>query len=100
MDMTTVFEAAVSLFVAIMTAVVIPLAVKRYGAERVERLAYWIKVAVSAAEQIFKGVEDAGADKKSYVRALLSNMGFNAESSEADALIESEVRILNEKDGV
>ena len=98
MDMTTVFEAAISLFVAVMTAVIIPLAVKRFGAERVERLAYWVRVAVSAAEQIFSQTENAGADKKSYVKAFVSHLGFDGESSETDALIESEVLTINEKE--
>ena len=97
MDMTTVFEAAISLFVAVMTVVIIPLAVKRFGSERMERLAYWVRVAVAAAEQIFSQSGNAGTDKKSYVKAFVSHLGFDGESSETDALIESEVLILNGK---
>ena len=98
MDLSTVFEALIGLIAALLTAVVIPFAIKKYGSEKVERLAYWVRVAVSAAEQIFSEVEKGGAEKKSYVKAFLTGHGFDGESVSADALIESEVRILNEEE--
>jgi hypothetical protein len=47
---------------------------------------------VAAAEQIYTG-PGKGAEKKSYVLALLNERGFTYNKSSIDALIESSVKM-------
>ena len=54
-----------------------------------------MKIAVSAAEQIFKG-SGRGEEKKQYVIAWLKERGFTVDENELDALIEAAVYELNQ----
>ena len=54
-----------------------------------------MKIAVSAAEQIFKG-SGRGEEKKQYVIAWLKERGFTVDEAELDALIEAAVYELNQ----
>ena len=62
-DMTSIMQALAALFVAVVTAVVIPYIKSRTTAEQQEKINLWVSLAVQAAEQIFQGT-GLGTQKK------------------------------------
>jgi hypothetical protein len=93
-DLTTIINALIALFSAVITAFLIPLIRSHTSAVQCDRIQSWVKIAVAAAEQIYTG-PGKGAEKKSYVLALLNKRGFTYDESSIDALIESSVKMLN-----
>lgn len=57
-----------------------------------------MRIAVSAAEQVFKG-PGRGAEKKKYVEEWLTDHGMTVDDEKLDALIESAVYALKTLDG-
>ena len=55
MDITTIIEAAAALAAAVITAVVIPYIKSRTTAQQQAEINAWVKIAVTAAEQIYRG---------------------------------------------
>ena len=53
----------------------------------------WVRIAVSAAEQIYNG-PGKGAEKKEYVQSFLQSKGYKVDFDTLDTLIESEVSLL------
>lgn len=96
-DITIIIEAAVTLISAIVTCFLIPLVKSRLSAEKKEKLEFWIEAAVKAAEQIFKGIEKSGTQKKEFVVQFLLSKGLVFDIDEVTALIEREVYKLSEK---
>ena len=90
-DITVIIEAAIALISAVITCFLIPLVKSRLSAEKKEKLEFWIKTAVKAAEQIFKNIDKAGTQKKDYVVNFLLSKGLVFDVDEVTALIESEV---------
>ena len=66
MDITTIIEAAAALVAAVITAVVIPYIKSRTTAQQQAEINAWVKIAVTAAEQIYRG-SGRGEEKKAYV---------------------------------
>lgn len=95
MDITTIIEAAAALVAAVITAVVIPYIKSRTTAQQQAEINAWVKIAVSAAEQIFKG-SGRGEEKKQYVIAWLKERGVTVDENELDALIEAAVYELTQ----
>ncbi len=95
-DITTLLEIAITVISAILTGFLIPFVRSRLSAEKNEKLAFWIKTAVNAAEQIFKNNEKAGIKKKDWVVQFLLSKGIVFDVDEVTALIESEVYKLSE----
>ena len=75
-DITTILEVAITLLSAVLTGFLIPFVRSRLSAEKKERLEFWIKTAVKAAEQIFKNSEKAGIKKKDWVVQFLLSKGL------------------------
>ena len=92
-NITPIIEAVFALIAAIITAIVIPYIRSRTTAQRQAEIADWVKVAVSAAEQIFTGA-GKGAEKKAYVLEWLHKHGVTVDESKLDALIEAAVYAL------
>lgn len=90
MDMTTILEAVIALIGAIITAIVIPYIKRKTTAEQRKAIAEWIKIAVTAAEQIYKG-QGRGEEKKAYVLNWLKARNIVIDESALDAMIESAV---------
>lgn len=90
-DLTAICEAIIALLAAVITAVVIPWIKKRTTAEEREQIEAWVRIAVLAAEQLWKGSEKAGDEKKEYVLEFLAGKGFAIDSNALDAMIEAEV---------
>lgn len=94
-DITPIIEAVAALIGVIVTCVLIPFIKSKTTASQQAEINAWVKIAVSAAEQIFKG-SGRGEEKKQYVIAWLKERGFTVDEAELDALIEAAVYELNQ----
>lgn len=93
-DITPIIEAVAALIAVIFTAVVIPYIKSKTTTQQQAQINAWVKIAVAAAEQIYKG-SGRGEEKKEYVINWLEERGFTLDEDELDALIESAVYELN-----
>ncbi len=93
-DITPIIEAVAALIAVIITAVVIPYIKSKTTTQQQAQINAWVKIAVAAAEQIYKG-SGRGEEKKEYVINWLEERGFTLDEDELDALIESAVYELN-----
>ena len=96
-NITPIIEAALLLLAAIFTTVVIPYIKSKTTAQQQTEINAWVKIAVSAAEQIFNG-SGRGAEKKAYVLEWLKQRGITVDEAKLDAMIESAVYEL--KNGI
>lgn len=94
MNITPIFKAVVGLLATIITFVIVPYIKSKTTAEQQKRINEWIKIAVAAAEQIYKGV-GRGEEKKAYVLAYLAEHGITLDEATIDAMIEAAVYALN-----
>ena len=94
-DITPIIEAVAALIGVIVTCVLIPFIKSKTTASQQAEINAWVKIAVSAAEQIFKG-SGRGEEKKAYVIAWLKEHGVKVDETELDALIEAAVYELNQ----
>lgn len=90
MDITIIIEAVFALIAAVITAIVIPYIKSRTTAQQQEQINAWVKIAVSAAEQIYTG-SGRGEEKKEYAISWLREHGVTVDESKLDALIEAAV---------
>lgn len=95
MNYTEVFSAVITLFVALITAFVIPWLKSKTGAARFAEVLKWVEIAVAAAEQMAKaGLIDM--PKKEYVVKFLNDSGVDVDEAELDAMIEAAVLKLGD----
>ena len=94
-DLTPIIEAVAALIGVVITCILVPFIRSKTTAEQQKEINAWVKIAVSAAEQIFKG-RGRGEEKKQYVIAWLKERGFTVDENELDALIEAAVYELNQ----
>ncbi len=94
-DLTPIIEAVAALIGVVITCILVPFIRSKTTAEQQKEINAWVKIAVSAAEQIFKGSR-RGEEKKQYVIAWLKERGFTVDENELDALIEAAVYELNQ----
>ncbi len=94
-DLTTILQAAITLLAAVITVFVIPWIKSKTNKTQREQIEAWVGIAVAAAEQLWKGREKAGEDKKRYVLEFLEKKGFTINMDELDAMIEAEVLRLS-----
>mgnify|MGYP000875397731 CR=1 FL=1 len=69
-DITTIIESVFMLLAAIITAIVIPYIKSKTTASQQAEINAWVKIAVTAAEQIYTG-SGKGEAKKAYVSMAL-----------------------------
>lgn len=93
-DITTIVNAVIALIAAVISAFVIPWIRSKTTAQQREDLVAWVKIAVAAAEQIFKGGK-RGEEKKQYVLDFLNKSGFSVDEDAVNAAIEAAVKQLN-----
>jgi len=99
MDMliNAIVKAVITIIVAAVTGVVIPVLrewiTAKIGEEKTKALLTWAAVAVNAAEQLFTNA-GAGVEKKNYVITFLKDKGFNV-SADVEAAIEAAVYDMN-----
>ena len=94
MDITPIVKAIITLLCAIVTAVIVPYIKSKTTATQQKKINEWIKIAVAAAEQIYKGV-GRGEEKKAYVWDYLDEHGIELDEATVDAMIEAAVYALN-----
>lgn len=94
-DLTPIIEAVAALIGVVITCILVPFIRSKTTAEQQKEINAWVKIAVSAAEQIFKG-SGRGEEKKQHVIAWLKERGFTVDENELDALIEAAVYELNQ----
>ncbi len=90
MNITPIIEAVIGLAVAVLTTVIVPYIRSRTTATQQAEISTLVKVAVTAAEQIYIG-SGKGAEKKAYVLAWLQSHGVVVDGDKLDALVESAV---------
>lgn len=89
-DITPIIEAVIGLIAAIVGGVLIPYIRSKTTAEEQKEIAAWVKIAVTAAEQIYKG-SGRGEEKKQYVLNWLKEHNITVDAEAIDAMIESAV---------
>lgn len=94
-DITPIIEAVAALIGVIITCVLIPYIKSKTTTEQQKEINAWVKIAVSAAEQLFTG-NGRGEEKKAYVIAWLKERGITVDEAELDALIEAAVYELEQ----
>lgn len=90
LDITGIVEAVFALVGVVITAVVIPYIRSRTSAQERAELAAWVKIAVSAAEQVYAG-PGRGKEKKEFVLSWLREHGVTVDGKKLDAVVESAV---------
>lgn len=93
-DVTTIVNAVIALIAAIVSAFIVPWIKSKTTAQQREDLIAWAKIAVSAAEQIYKG-DGRGEEKKQYALDFLKANGFSVDEKSVNAAIEAAVKQLN-----
>ena len=89
-DITVIIEAAFALIAVVITAIVIPYIKSKTTVAQQQQINAWVKIAVTAAEQIYVGT-GLGADKKAHVLNFLKSKGVTLDAESVDAMIESAV---------
>ena len=94
-DITPIVEAVVAIVCAVVTCVLIPYIKSKTTAEQQAEINAWVKIAVSAAEQIYAG-SGRGEEKKAYVVEWLRSHGVTLDTEKLDAMIEAAVYELKQ----
>lgn len=94
LNVDLIIKVIIPIIGAILTYLIIPFIKAKTTKEQRDELYFWVRVAVSAAEQIYKE-KGKGIEKKEYVIRFLSSMGINLTIQELDVLIEAAVKELN-----
>lgn len=93
-DITAVMNAVAALIAAIVSTFLIPWIRSKITTQQREQLVAWVKIAVSAAEQLYKGT-GRGEEKKQYVLDFLAKNGFSINEDSVNVAIEAAVKQLN-----
>ena len=89
-DYTLLFEGVLTILFALVTMYVIPWIKTKVSAEELTEIIKWVKIAVQAAEMIYKE-SGMGEEKKTYVKTFLEDKGIKYDERQIDSLIESAV---------
>lgn len=93
-DLTSLFEAIITLIFALISAFLIPYIKSKVSAEKFETIKKWVTVAVQAAEMLYHE-SGMGEQKKAYVIEYLNSRGYDLDTDTLNNLIESAVLELN-----
>lgn len=89
-DITSIMEAVAALAMAIITTFVVPYIKSKTTKEQQTQLNEWVRIAVSAAEQVYEG-PGKGDQKKAYVLTWLAGHGIAIDEDKLDAMVEAAV---------
>jgi hypothetical protein len=81
-----------ALILGVISLTLVPYIRAKVGEIRWAEIIQWVKVAVSAAEMLYKNLP--GETKKTYARQVLGAAGINPDVTQIDAAIEAEVYTL------
>ncbi|MCX4355860.1 MAG: phage holin, LLH family [Oscillospiraceae bacterium] len=93
-DITAIVNAIIAALAAFITVFLVPWIRTKTTSQQREDLIAWIKIAVSAAEQMYKG-DKRGEEKKQFVLDFLESNGFTVDDESVNAAIEAAVKQLN-----
>lgn len=96
-DITSILKTAIALIAALVSAFLIPWIRRNTSAKEREELLKWVSIAVEAAQQLHYQLE--GTERKNYVRAFLTEQGFDVNDQAVDAAIEAAVLELHRELG-
>ena len=94
MDITPVVNAVIALAAAVVTAFVVPWIKSKTTAAQREEIDAWVRIAVTAAEQIYRET-GKGKEKKAYVLKFLEEKNLKIDGESVDLMIESAVKNMN-----
>lgn len=94
-DITPIVEAILTLLAVVITTILVPLIKSKTTSQQQDTINAWIKLAVTAAEQIYKG-SGRGEEKKEYVIKWLTDHNIKIDSDKIDAMIEAAVYDLTQ----
>lgn len=94
-DITPIVEAVAAALCAVVTCVLVPYIKSKTTAEQQKEINAWVKIAVSAAEQIYVG-SGRGEERKAYVLEWLRAHGVTVDDEKLDAMIEAAVYELSQ----
>ena len=94
-DITLIVEGALFLLGLIWTIIVAPFIKSKTNTQQQQEINGWVKIAVAAAEQIYKG-SGRGKEKKTYVVTWLEEHDIILEEERIDAMIEAAVFEINQ----
>lgn len=94
-DITPIVEAVAAALCAVVTCVLVPYIKSKTTAEQQKEINAWVKIAVSAAEQIYVG-SGRGEEKKAYVLEWLRAHGVTVDDEKLDAMIEAAIYELSQ----
>lgn len=94
-DITPIVEAVIAIVCAVVTCVLVPYIKSRTTTAQQEEINAWVRIAVSAAEQIYAG-SGRGEEKKAYVVEWLRSHGVTLDTEKLDAMIEAAVYELKQ----
>ena len=89
-NLTSVIVALIGLLGTIITAVVVPYFKSRTTQTQRENIYFWVKIAVEAAEKIYKE-SGQGAAKKEFVKQFLADHGIALDEDQIEVAIEAAV---------
>ena len=89
-DITPILEAVATLAVALITTFVVPYIKSKTTLEQQTQINAWVRIAVTAAEQVYEG-PGQGDKKKAYVLTWLAGHGISVDEDKLDAMIEAAV---------
>lgn len=95
-DITSIINAVIALLAAVVSTFLVPWIKGKVEAQKLEKVADWVTIAVSAAEQIYNE-SGMGEKKKRYVLDFLEDKGLTVDINSVDAMIEAAVYGLKEK---
>lgn len=98
MEITPVVNSIIALAAAVVTAFVVPWIKSKTTAAQREDINAWVKIAVTAAEQIYRET-GKGKEKKAYVLKFLEEKNLKIDEESVDLMIESAVKNMNEAFG-
>ncbi|MEY8416651.1 phage holin, LLH family [Tissierella praeacuta] len=94
MNIDIIVKVIIPILGAILTYMIVPFIKSKTTKEQRENVYFWIKIAVNAAEQVYKE-KGQGKLKKEYVVDYLMDRGIKLTVEELDVLIEAAVLELN-----
>ena len=96
-DLTYIIELVIALIGSLIAAFLIPWLRTKMTAEQTAEMIAWVKIAVSAAQQLYHQVD--GAERLEYALAILEKKGYDIDSAEIRSAVEAEVLKLHQELG-
>lgn len=93
-DITPIVNALMAVIAVLITVYLIPWIKSRTTEQQREEINAWVKIAVMAAEQLYKG-EGQGEAKKQYVLDFLAGKGLTLDMDMINNMIEAAVLEIN-----